>query len=180
MSRSPRDALELCRGLLAFSEPSMTVAVPHAALAQVVELASGGLDKGDLVPGGESLEELYDVAALARRYNRAPATVRQWFHDGLFGPPEERRFRGRGYVASAEAVREFEIRTGLRAAGTALDRESHTGIDPSVLEVTPSIPVAPRVARSQRATAKQATPKTSGIGAKIFAEARGGRIRRTV
>jgi transposase-like protein len=172
MNAKTLDALQLCRSLLAFTSPGTPVAVPHAALAQVVEMASGGAGKCDPPSDPESLEQLYDVAALARRYNRALPTVRQWFHDGLFGPPEERRFRGRGYVASADAVREFEIRTGLRAVVAELERERPEAGTPMV-EVAPPVPVPPRVARSPRAATR-----TSGIGGKIFAEARGGRSRR--
>lgn len=107
-------ALALCRSLLTYSVPGAAVMVPHAALAELVELASGGAASPDpRASGPDALQMLYDVAALAERYNRAPSTVRGWFHDGLFGPPEERRFRGRGYVATSDAVHDFEERTGL-------------------------------------------------------------------
>ena len=173
MNANTLDALQLCRSLLAFTLPGTSVAVPHAALAQVVEMASGGAGKCDPPSDSEPLEQLYDVAALARRYNRALPTVRQWFHDGQFGPPEERRFRGRGYVASAEAVREFEIRTGLKAVVAELERERRSGAGTPMVDVAPPVPVPPRVTRSPRPATR-----TSGIGGKIFAEARGGRSRR--
>lgn len=111
MSGSMPPALDLCRGLLAYSAPGVPVAVPHAALAELVAMASAGTTAPKAAE--EPLQRLHDVAALGLRYNRAPATVRQWFHDGLFGPPQARRFRGRGYVASDDAVRDFEARTGL-------------------------------------------------------------------
>jgi hypothetical protein len=111
--------VELCRTLLAYTAPGTVVAVPHAALAALVELASGRSGRQSAESSEAGLPQLYDVAALARRYGRAPATVRQWFADGLFGPAEERRFRRRGYVASAEAVQRFEERTGLRSAGAS-------------------------------------------------------------
>lgn len=151
----------------------MAVAVPHAVLAQVVELASGSVDRGNADPRVESLEALYDVAALARRYNRAPPTVRQWFHDGLFGPPAERRFRGRGYVASAHAVREFETRTGLKAVGDAQE-DCRTEFASPVVDVKPSVSTGPGSTRSRRSVVTAA-----GIGGKIFAEALGGRAQRT-
>jgi hypothetical protein len=111
---SGNDALALCRSLLTYSVPGAAVMVPHAALAELVELASGGAASPDpRASGPDAFQTLYDVAALAERYNRAPSTVRGWFHDGLFGPPEERRFRGRGYVATSDAVHDFEERTGL-------------------------------------------------------------------
>ena len=116
MSAIAPNPLDLCRTLLAYTAPGTSVAVPHAALAALVELASGGSadrQNAGAEPADVRLSRLYDVAALAARYGRAPATVRQWFADGLFGPPEERRFRGRGYVASVEAVQAFEERTGL-------------------------------------------------------------------
>lgn len=113
-SPSP-DPLELCRTLLAYTNPGTAVVVPHAALAAVVELASGSPISDEPSGAAGDAPSFFDVAALARRYSRAPATVRQWFAAGLFGPPRERRFRGRGYVAPGEAVREFEERTGLRS-----------------------------------------------------------------
>jgi hypothetical protein len=143
--------LDLCRTLLAYTAPGSAVAVPHAALAALVELASGTAVEAD--SGDVGLPTLYDVATLARRYGRAPATVRQWFADGLFGPAEERRFRGRGYVASAEAVAAFEARTGLRGVGGS-------PLPPSASEPAP------------RAIAERAGPITrSGIGGKILAAA---------
>jgi hypothetical protein len=109
------DPVQLCRTLLAYTAPGSAVAVPHAALAALVELVSVGVladTSGQQTPC--PLPELYDVASLSRRYGRAPATVRQWFATGLFGAAKDRLFRGRGYVASAEAVRDFEQRTGIR------------------------------------------------------------------
>ncbi len=173
MNVNTLDAFQLCRSLLAFTSPGTSVAVPHAALAQIVEMASGGAGKCHPVSDPEHLDQLYDVAALARRYNRALPTVRQWFHDGLFGPPEERRFRGRGYVASADAVREFEIRTGLKAGVPERERERRSEVGTPMSEVEPPVPLPPEVARSPRVATR-----TSGIGGKIFAEARGGRSRR--
>jgi hypothetical protein len=114
VSSSLSPALELCRGLLAYTDPGTAVPVPHAALAELVELATGSIGTHAVNLEAPELPRLHDVAALGRRYNRARATVRQWFHDGRFGPPEQRLFRGRGYVASDDVVREFERRTGLR------------------------------------------------------------------
>lgn len=167
MNASSKEALELCRTLLAFSAPGVAVTVPHAALAEVVELASGRRE-GDLAndDSGEPLQDLFDVAALARRYNRAATTVRQWFHDGLFGPPEERRFRGRGYVAPAEAVREFERRTGLKSVVARLGQaveESGTA--------EPAIRVSPAWKR------KGAPAPAGGFAAKIFPAQGGIRVR---
>ena len=114
VSESGSGALALCRSLLTYTVPGMAVMVPYAALAELVELASGATaSRGARASGLEALQTLYDVTALAERYSRAPSTVRGWFRDGLFGPPEERRFRGRGYIASADALRDFEERTGL-------------------------------------------------------------------
>jgi hypothetical protein len=93
--------VQLCRTLLAFTAPGGAVAVPHAALTALVELATDGVSA--VTPGQQqptALSELYDVASLSRRYGRAPATVRQWFATGLFGAAKDRLFRGRGYVAS--------------------------------------------------------------------------------
>ena len=113
-SESSSGALALCRSLLTYAVPGAAVMVPHAALAELVELASdGAASPGSRHAGPDALQTLYDVAALAERYNRAPSTVRGWFHGGLFGPPEERLFRGRGYVATSDAVYDFEERTGL-------------------------------------------------------------------
>lgn len=114
MSSSLSTAVELCRGLLAYTDPGTAVQVPHAALVELVELATGSIGASPVNLEPPALPRLYDVAALGRRYNRAPVTVRQWFHDGLFGPPEQRLFRGRGYVASEDVVREFEQCTGRR------------------------------------------------------------------
>jgi hypothetical protein len=167
MSTNPQNALDLCRTLLAFTTPGTAVAVPHAALAQVVDLASGAGPVG--VPAGnvEMLQELYDVAALARRYNRAPATVRQWFHDGLFGPPAERLFRGRGYVASAAAVREFEARSSVKelsgGAPDTRDQGLRTTDEP---RCPPAQPHAVRAARVAEARTR------NGIGGKILAAGR--------
>lgn len=121
MGNSLTGALELCRSLLAYSAPGAPVSVPHAALAELVDLASGTTIVSDPslpagLPAVEPLQGLHDVAALGRRYNRARPTVREWFREGLFGPPEERRFRGKEYVATDDAVREFERATGLRPA----------------------------------------------------------------
>jgi hypothetical protein len=114
-------ALELCRSLLAYTAPGTPVSVPHAALAELVDLASGTEAGSDVArdtaaSGGapEPLQALHDVAALGLRYNRARPTIREWFREGLFGPPEERRFRGKEYVATDDAVRDFERKTGLR------------------------------------------------------------------
>jgi hypothetical protein len=113
--RSLSPALDLCRGLLAYTEPGNAISVPHAALAELVELATGSSVGSPTAPEPAlALPRLHDVAALSRRYNRARATVRQWFHDGLFGPPDDRLFRGRGYVASDDAVIAFEHSTGLQ------------------------------------------------------------------
>lgn len=114
---SPPDPIQLCRTLLAYTTPGNAVAVPHAALAALVDLASGtadGVSGSSSDQGALVLSQLYDVASLAQRYGRAPATVRQWFATGLFGPAKDRLFRGRGYVASAECVQQFEERTGIR------------------------------------------------------------------
>ena len=172
MNVSSHEALALCRGLLAFSAPGMAVAVPHAALAQIVELASGAASEAQPQDAAvEPLQELFDVAALARRYNRATTTVRQWFHDGLFGPPAERRFRGRGYVAPAEAVREFETRTGLKSVVT--------GIRPiAVLVDSPAEAESASQARPARKR-KSTPPRAGGMGGKIFAAQGGLRVRRS-
>lgn len=178
MSSSLSPALDLCRGLLAYTEPGTAVPVPHAALAELVELATGsiGFAPAEAEPAA-ALPRLHDVAALGRRYNRARATVRQWFHDGLFGPPEERLFRGRGYVASDDAVREFEHSTGLRPVPGE-----------TVLSVTPnreiasaaSEPEGPAEAATEAAAAvpvrkappRSRTPKRPGaLGSKIAAAA---------
>ncbi|MDB4951196.1 MAG: hypothetical protein JWM27_3845 [Gemmatimonadetes bacterium] len=167
MSTNPQNALDLCRTLLAFTTPGTAVAVPHAALAQIVDLASGAGPVG--VPAGnvEMLQELYDVAALARRYNRAPATVRQWFHDGLFGPPAERLFRGRGYVASAEAVREFEAGSSVkeRSAGTHGAQED----GPPTVDGLTGPPAQSRSVRTARPPEHRTR---SGLGGKILAAGR--------
>lgn len=122
MGTSPTTALDLCRGLLAYSALGTPVSVPHAVLAELVDLASA-TNPGPAVSSAapeaaaatpEPLQALHDVAALSLRYNRAKATIREWFRDGLFGPPEERRFRGKGYVATDDVVRDFERRTGLQ------------------------------------------------------------------
>jgi hypothetical protein len=115
-------ALDLCRGLLAYSAPGAPVSVPHAALAELIDLATvtgAGTQANEstletVAAEPEPLQTLHDVGALGLRYNRAKPTIREWFRDGLFGPPEERRFRGREYVATDDAVRDFERRTGLR------------------------------------------------------------------
>ena len=172
MNVSSSEALELCRGLLAFSAPGMAVAVPHAALAQIVELASGAPSEGQAQDSAvEPLQELFDVAALARRYNRATTTVRQWFHDGLFGPPAERRFRGRGYVAPAEAVHEFEARTGLKSV-TPESRRIAVIVDISA--DTSETVRTPRPARKPKST----PARVGGMGGKIFAAQGGLRVRR--
>jgi hypothetical protein len=109
-----------------------------------------------------STPALYDVAALGRRYNRAPATVRQWFHDGLFGPPEERLFRGRGYVASDDVIRDFELRTGLRPVSSGSSLTSlHVHEEP---ERDPSSPVLENDERRVRG-------RPSRVGTKIAAAA---------
>jgi hypothetical protein len=174
MNVSSHEALELCRGLLAFSAPGMAVAVPHAALAQIVELASGAPLEGQAQDAAaEPLQELFDVAALARRYNRATTTVRQWFHDGLFGPPAERRFRGRGYVAPAEAVHEFEARTGLKSVVVPGSRPIAVMVDTSA--------ETSEAARTPRMSRKQKSPpaRAGGMGGKIFAAQGGLRVRRS-
>lgn len=133
MGTSPTTALDLCRGLLAYSAPGTPVSVPHAVLAEIVDLASAtrpGPAVSSAAPEAaaatpEPLQALHDVAALGLRYNRAKATIREWFRHGLFGPPEERRFRGKGYVATDDVVRAFERRTGLQpVAGSPLLPES--------------------------------------------------------
>jgi hypothetical protein len=158
--------LDLCRGLLAYSVPGMPVVVPHAALAQLVALATGGAVVED--PPAEPLHRLHDVAALGRRYNRARATVRQWFHDGLFGPPEERLFRGRGYVASDEAVRVFEARTGLRpVAGeptiTALGTEEPVEGGPHVTG-GPALPVDDAASEGRSEVPQVESPRRGRVG----------------
>ena len=174
MNVSSYEALELCRGLLAFSAPGMAVAVPHAALAQIVELASGAPSEGQGQDSAvEPLQELFDVAALARRYNRATTTVRQRFHDGLFGPPAERRFRGRGYVAPAEAVHEFEARTGLKSVVVPGSRPIAVIVDTSA-EASESVRT-PRPARKP----KSIPARAGGMGGKIFAAQGGRRDRRS-
>jgi hypothetical protein len=173
MNVSSYEALELCRGLLAFSAPGMAVAVPHAALAQIVELASGARSEGQGQDSAvEPLQELFDVAALARRYNRATTTVRQWFHDGLFGPPAERRFRGRGYVAPAEAVHEFEARTGLKSVAPESQRIAVI-VDTSA-ETSEAVGT-PRPVRNPKST----PARVGGMGGKIFAAQGGRRDRRS-
>lgn len=173
MNVSSYEALELCRGLLAFSAPGVAVAVPHAALAQIVELASGAPSEGQAHDSAmEPLQELFDVATLALRYNRATTTVRQWFHDGLFGPPAERRFRGRGYVASAAAVHEFEARTGLKSVAP----ESHRiAVMVDTSSETSEAVRTPRPARKPKGNPARA----GGMGAKIFAAQGGLRVRRS-
>jgi hypothetical protein len=135
------------------------VTIPRAALAELVELASSTSSTPDESSSAvEPLSTLFNVAALATRYDRAPATVRQWFHDGLFGPPKERLFRGRGYVASSEAVREFEERTGLRpAAGTP-------SILPDACSDERPMSVSPHSPKQKRTTGS-----LSRIGKKILA-----------
>lgn len=174
MNVTSNEALELCRSLLAFSVPGMAVAVPHAALAQVVELASGPPRSDGVAqePSGEALQELFDVAALAIRYNRATTTVRKWFHDGLFGPPDERRFRGRGYVAPAAAVRDFEMRTGIKS-GTA-EVES-AGVGSEALSEKPSVKQGRSVRRGTSSPAR-----AGGKFGKIFGAQGGIRVRQTV
>jgi hypothetical protein len=114
MPANANDAVALCRSLLAYTAPGVAVPVPYAALAELVELATGATaSPGPRPSTPEASQTLFDVAALAERYNRAPSTVRGWFHDGLFGSPEERLFRGRGYVATSDAVHDFEERSGL-------------------------------------------------------------------
>lgn len=161
---SGSSALALCRSLLAYSVPGAAVMVPHAALAELVELASGGAASSDpRASGPDALQTLYDVAALAERYNRAPSTVRGWFHDGLFGPPEARRFRGRGYVATSDAVHDFEERTGLCPAdvGVSIPVEADGAIvaSPSGLVELPkqsrSSDVRPRLGDKILAAAKR-------------------------
>ena len=158
------DALALCRSLLTYSAPGAAVMVPHAALAELVELASGGTaSPAPRASGPDALQTLYDVAALAERYNRAPSTVRGWFHDGLFGPPEERRFRGRGYVATSDAVRCFEERTGLCPAHDRVNipAEAVRAVvaSPSGLvdlpKQSPTSDVRPRLGEKIRAAAKR-------------------------
>jgi hypothetical protein len=166
MIASTHEALDLCRGLLAFTTPGTTVPVPHAALEQLVELAAAAAVAPVVQIEPEALQKLFDVAALAKRYNRAAPTVRQWFHDGLFGPPEERRFRGRGYLAPIDAVRAFEERTGLKAFVEPVPVASS-----EVLPEEPS-PIRPRPART-RAVNMPPGP----FGTKIFG-AQGGRTRR--
>jgi hypothetical protein len=141
------------------------VAVPHAALAALVELASGTSSEAIVEHhvGLPPLSALYDVAMLARRYGRAPATVRQWFADGLFGPSEERRFRGRGYVAPAEVVAAFEARTGLRSGGgVALDLavpEYETRAAAAPAEPAARAKIGGKIrAAGQRSTAPRLTP----------------------
>jgi hypothetical protein len=176
-SRSP--ALELCRGLLAYTDPGTAVPVPHAALAELVELATGSIGVPPVNLEAPALPHLHDVAALGRRYNRARPTVRQWFHDGLFGPPEQRLFRGRGYVASDDIVREFEQRTGRQPVSgepvLARDGSSRQGDVVVPARETP-VQAATRFARDSkvvaagRAVPVQAT-RQSGIGSKIAAAA---------
>jgi hypothetical protein len=169
MSTTAQTALDLCRTLLAFTAPGTAVAVPHAALAQIVELASGTAPVEAPAVSQGTLQELYDVAALARRYNRAPATVRQWFAEGLFGPPGERLFRGRGYVASAEAVRDFEVQTGVRGDGRTRSKVEN-----------PPAPDAPRplpTSASVRGGSRTTRPSPGGLGSKIMAATESARTR---
>lgn len=127
--QSGNDALALCRSLLTYAVPGTAVIVPYAALAELVELASGATASPEPLPTGkDAVQPLYDVAALAERYKRAPSTVRAWFHDGLFGPPEARRFRGRGYVAASDSVRDFEERTGLRPAHVRVNNPAEADV----------------------------------------------------
>jgi hypothetical protein len=178
VSSSLSPALDLCRGLLAYTKPDTAVPVPHAALAELVRLATGsiGIAPTEAEPTA-ALPGLHDVAALCRRYNRARTTVRQWFHDGLFGPPEERLFRRRGYVASDDAVREFEHSTGLRpvrgepvlsaVSSREIDSAAHIAETPpeTTTEVTVTVPVRTAPRRSR-------TPKRpGGLGSKIAAAA---------
>lgn len=156
---SPLGVLELCRGLLAYTAPESSVTIPRAALAELVELASGtSSTSSERNSTSEPLPTLFNVASLAARYDRAPPTVRQWFHDGLFGPPKERLFRGRGYVASSEAVLEFEERTGLRPAAGAPNTLPSACGDGRPTSVSPNSP-----------RQKRATGSLSRIGKKILA-----------
>jgi hypothetical protein len=182
MNETSHEALELCRSLLAFSAPGMAVAVPHAALAQVVELASGPprFDGVAEEPSAEALQELFDVAALALRYNRATTTVRKWFHDGLFGPPAERRFRGRGYVAPAAAVREFEIRTGIKSGKVEVEPEGVSSETASETAPPQPSPENAGVKLGRSARLRKSTPARAGggFGSTIFAAQGGLRVRR--
>lgn len=161
MSASLTTALDLCRGLLAYSAPGAPVSVPHAALAELIDLASvtgsaarGGdspLQTAAAVP--EPLQSLHDVAALGQRYNRAKPTIREWFREGLFGPPEERRFRGKEYVATDDAVRDFERRTGLRpVAGQPLLLDPDAATVTSDSARTASIPLSGPPPKKKRKT----------------------------
>ncbi len=179
MSSSLSPALELCRGLVAYTDPGTAVPVPHAALAELVELATGSIGAPPVNPEAPDLPRLHDVAALGRRYNRAPATVRQWFHDGRFGPPEQRLFRGRGYVASDDVVREFEQRTGLRPVSgepvLARDDSSRQGDVVVPARKTPVQAATRSTGDSKVVAAGCAVPvqatRRSGIGSKIAAAA---------
>lgn len=157
--------VELCRGLLRYSEPGHAIPVPHAALAELVEMAAVQLIAPAQAP--VSMPTLHDVAMLARRYNRSNATVRQWFHDGLFGPPKERLFRGRGYVASDEVVRTFERRTGLTpVAGEPALLEAQADVSACVRgqasnSATPADPVTALAPATPRKRARRATSASS-------------------
>lgn len=163
ISEPGTDALALCRSLLAYTAAGAAVMVPYAALAELVELAVGTAALPPPHPSGpEALQTLYDVAALAERYNRAPSTVRGWFRDGLFGPPEERRFRGRGYVATSDAVRDFEGRTGLYPA--------HVRVEiPAEAEGRVVAPPSESSSRPKQSRASEVRPR---MGDKIRAAAR--------
>jgi hypothetical protein len=172
-------ALDLCRGLLAYSAPGAPVSVPHAALAELIDLATvtgAGTRESTLetvAAEPEPLQTLHDVGALGLRYNRAKPTIREWFRDGLFGPPEERRFRGKEYVATDDAVRDFERRTGLRpVAGhpVLLDPDAATETNDS----TPTSSFRPSAPPPKK---KRKTDHRSPAALKILA-AQGGSSRR--
>jgi hypothetical protein len=174
-------ALDLCRGLLAYSAPGAPVSVPHAALAELIDLATvtgAGTRTSEstletVTAETEPLQKLHDVGALGRRYNRAKPTIREWFRDGLFGPPEERRFRGKEYVATDDAVRDFERRTGLRPVEgqpVLLDSDAAT-------MTSESIPTASLPPSAPPRKKKRETDHRSPAAMKILA-AQGGSSRR--
>lgn len=68
------------------------------------------------------------------------------FTTGLFGPPEERRFRGRGYVATSDAVHDFEERTGLGPADVRMNIPVEA--DGAIVASPPELVELPKQSRS--------------------------------